>query len=683
MNFLILRVLQHSELGMFHAYRRSGREGSRQRAINFDGDVVGRVFPAATDLDRIPLLLFYDTDDGPQLLDHSLKRQAKNWRLEGNCPTDDLYKFLEPGCLFAMEIEAGRSPATGAWTVFPKDDPTAQIVLADGSTSGLFRAGMIALEREESERIRRLLSTARPDMFTSPIRSSNVMTDASNSPSSDIAPRPNGRRKLPPNAERLADMLGDAGHRLPTAVADIIDNSIEAGATEVDILFDPPNSGHGRWMVIRDNGKGMNAQTLEEAMRIGSDAIYGGRSLGKYGYGLKGASWSQARVVLVVTKEAGRPSMHLGWDKLDMADFSVIEDPLEPWEVEATRISDNGTAVLWKYMKTPLAAPSVKGVSPHVAEIQELTRHLELVFHRFLEGEAKGRPQLTIRVNGIIIEPNGPASHPLSQPFDSKVIRVPLEAGYADVRVQPFLLPTEEELKEYHASDGAAAIRALDRIGYGGRRNETQGLFIYRNDRLIKWGGWHGIWKTNEEKTKLARVVIDFDKLLDEAFQINIAKQEVSLPGYLQERIKSLAEPVRKESFAKYGRKPSPRPAPRAPAQTLPAADASSPSATSPHAPVGAQGRAISSNVPDSTPPSPALPSITIRPVSTNKFAWKISDGFTGGRILQVSSASPALAELARVLESDSEAAAALAVFLEELDQLDVQQALISDSGGA
>src|SRR6185437_16191551 len=101
MRFLILRILTHSELGMFHEYRRQGKERSRQRAINFDGDVVDRVFPAAKDTDRIEMDLRYDTDDGVISRRHWLKRQEKNWRLEGNCPEDKLYAFVEPGCLFA------------------------------------------------------------------------------------------------------------------------------------------------------------------------------------------------------------------------------------------------------------------------------------------------------------------------------------------------------------------------------------------------------------------------------------------------------------------------------------------------------------------------------------------------------------------------------------------------------
>ncbi len=149
MKFLILRILTHSELGMFHEYRRQGKEGSKQRAINFDGDVVDRVFPAALDTDRISLVLQYNTDAGVAAKSHWLSRQAKNWRLEGNCPKDRIYGFVEPGSLFAMEVDAGTDPATGSWVVFPTDDEITTAVLSDGATAGLARAGMIALHGEE------------------------------------------------------------------------------------------------------------------------------------------------------------------------------------------------------------------------------------------------------------------------------------------------------------------------------------------------------------------------------------------------------------------------------------------------------------------------------------------------------------------------------------------------------
>jgi len=184
MRFLILRVLTHSELGMFHAYRRQGKEGSRQRAINFDGDVVDRVFPAAADTKRIPLSLRYDTDGGVVTLTHYLTRQAKNWRLEGNCPQDTIYDFVNPGCLFALEVDSGVIPATGSWVVLPADSELTGLILADGATGGLVRAGMIALHGDEGIRVQRLLHNARPDMFSpaDKVEETTMITDAPERP---------------------------------------------------------------------------------------------------------------------------------------------------------------------------------------------------------------------------------------------------------------------------------------------------------------------------------------------------------------------------------------------------------------------------------------------------------------------------------------------------------------------
>lgn len=671
MKFLILRQLQHSELGMFHAYRRSGREGSRQRAINFDGGVVDRVFPVAADTDRIALSLRYDTDSGPRTRDHFLKRQGKNWRLEGNCPDDQLYDFVRLNCLFAMQVDAGIQPASGAWVVFPRDDPTALAIHADGATSGLARAGMIGLELDEAPRIYKLLTQARPDLFSAPSSQDLNMTDTTSPAETIKNDRPSGRR-LPPGSKRLPTMLSASGHNLVSAVADIIDNAISADATEIQITFDPPNSGNGRWMAIRDDGRGMSPEQLEEAIRVGGEADYDGRSLGKYGFGLKGASWSQARDFKVVTRQKSGEVHHLGWDQDNMADWQVDEEPLEDWETEAADPREHGTVVLWKNMKAPTMAPSIKGVPPHVAEIQELNRHLGLVFHRFLDGEAKGRAPLKIWINDIPVESNGPASHPLSERHDLKTLKVEHEGGTAEVKVQPIVLPAEDELRKHHG-DGWQA--AADRIGYWGRRNDTQGLFLYRNDRLIRWGGWHDLWATNDEKTKLARVLVDFDPALDEAFQINISKQTVRLPGYLQSRIKPLADTVRKASQAKY-RKPRPT---SPPPLTLPFPGEPT---SGPGAPSG-PGEPVTPGAPTPPPTQPPAPSITVRKVTTGKFAWKITTDLKGDRSLQIGDVSPALVELAGVLGSNDVGAEALTAFLEDLDRLDVQQTMIDDAADA
>jgi hypothetical protein len=676
MRFLILRVLTHSELGMFHAYRRQGKEGSRQRAINFDGDVVDRVFPAAHDSQRIAMDLRYDTDNGVATLPHFLTRQAKNWRLEGNCPQDMVYDFVDPGCLFALEIDAGVSPAVGSWVVLPPTAQLTKLILADGATGGMVRAGMIALHGDEGHRIQRLLHHARPDMFSLDEErvSSTMSTPSANTP---------GRRHLPPRAERTAEIMGNTGHTFATAVADIVDNAISADATEIDITFGPPDGGHGRWLSITDNGHGMSQAQLDEAMTIGSDADYDDNALGKFGFGLKGASWSQARIFTVVTRRRGESACHLTWDKKDLRNWEAIEAPLEPWEEAATALGEQGTSVFWKEMKAPTAGPAPRGVTPYSVEIRDLQRHLGLVFHRFLEGDAKNRKRVTIRINRtIVVEPNNPVGHDLVLPFERKPVRVPLEeGGEAIVHLQPFLMPSEEEVKRKHPDNPEASAEDLQRIGMYGNRNQSQGLFVYRNDRLIKFGGWDGIW-TPDEKTKLARVVVDFDSKLDGTFDINITKMQVKLPGHILEEIKRLATPARNQSRLKYSkdgkpaksRKPLPAPPPSSqpPITGLPSPGVGSAN------PFGGFGEPSVTTTP-TTPQSAARPTVTARTVTTKAYLWRFSENLmTGGRELWISDRDPDLVAVFRHVKDDPVATAHLAAFLESLDGLQAQKALMN-----
>lgn len=668
MKFLILRLLTRSELGMFHEFRRLGKEGSKQRAINFDAEVVDRVFPAASDSDEVSLELRYATDKGTSVAGQWLKRQAKNWRLEGNCPKDKIYSFVDPDCLFAMEVDSGTNPATGSWAVFAADDPTTKAILANAESSGLAGASMIALHDDEGEQIRSLLNSGNPDLFPQ-IGGSTGKSDKGRKTSMQRAANNSGRLQLPPDPMRLAEILGSVGHTMPAAVADLVDNSITHDATRIDITFGRPDGGHGRWMAIADNGSGMDEERLAEAMRIGGQSDYSEDSLGKYGFGLKGASWSQTKMFTVVTKEEGRPALHMTWDSHDMGDWEVKREPLEPWEQEATKLKSRGTVVLWKDMKPPQSVVALKGLDPYSSEVAALERHLGLVFHRFIEGKVSGRKKIVITINKVPVTANNPVGHPLVTPYDLKSIKIPTESGEGRVQVQAFLLPTEDEIASHHGAEGPEAARlALDRIGLYGKRNESQGLYVYRHGRLIKWGGWAQMWETNDEKTKLARVVVDFDKNLDDIFKINISKQTVQLPQQLQAEIKKLADVARKDSQKKYRRPRQPEPQP-APGQGN---GATGTGATRSN---GGPGKGVSGG---GKTGSAATAKIAIKTVKTEKFLWKVSTGLTGGLEVQVSEADPTLGKLMEEIRENPQAVASLARFLGRLDTVDVQRALLA-----
>lgn len=671
MKFLILRLLTRSELGMFHEFRRLGKEGSKQRAINFDSEVVDRVFPAASDSDEISLKLRYATDKGTSVAGQWLKRQAKNWRLEGNCPKDKIYSFVDPDCLFAMEVDSGTNPATGSWAVFAADDPTTKAVLANAESAGLAGASMIALHDEEGEQIRSLLNSGSPDLFPK-IGERTGKSDKGRKSSMQRTAKHSSRLQLPPDPTRLAEILGSVGHTMPAAVADLVDNSITHDATRIDITFGRPDGGHGRWMAISDNGSGMDEERLAEAMRIGGQSDYSEDSLGKYGFGLKGASWSQTKMFTVVTKEEGRPALHMTWDSHDMGNWEVKREPLEPWEQEATKLKSRGTVVLWKDMKPPQSVVALKGLDPYSSEVAALERHLGLVFHRFIEGKVSGRKKIVITINKVPVTANNPVGHPLVTPYDLKSIKIPTESGEGRVQVQAFLLPSEDEIASLHGAEGPEATRlALDRIGLYGKRNESQGLYVYRHGRLIKWGGWAQMWETNDEKTKLARVVVDFDKSLDDIFKINISKQTVQLPQQLQAEIKKLADVARKDSQKKYRRPRQPEPQP-APDQGKGATGTSEPKSS-----VGS-GKGMSGEGKAGKNGTAATPKIAIKRVKTEKFLWKVSTGLTGGLEVQVSESDPTLGELMEEIRENPQAVASLARFLGRLDTVDVQRALLA-----
>ena len=108
---------------------------------------------------------------------------------------------------------------------------------------------------------------------------------------------------ITPSAARLTESLRDIGYDFPAAVADVVDNSIMAGASRVDIVIE--FDGEDSSVVIADDGRGMTANGLIEALRYGSRRDYSPRDLGRYGLGLKTASLSQCRSVTVVTCRSG------------------------------------------------------------------------------------------------------------------------------------------------------------------------------------------------------------------------------------------------------------------------------------------------------------------------------------------------------------------------------------------
>lgn len=341
----------------------------------------------------------------------------------------------------------------------------------------------------------------------------------------------------PPSAACLSESMRDLGYSLGTAIADLIDNSISASADAIDILCDV--SGEPPVLIISDNGKGMTEVELLDAMRHGTGSPRRHRSpkdLGRFGLGLKTASFSQCRSLTVVSARAGMIcGAEWNLDRIDAADDWILSilDHADIQELPyVERLGAQGTAIIWRGLDRLMEDESGSRRDEIVNEkLETVVRHLSLVFHRFLSGEIKGYAKLSVTVNGRSIAAFDPfcRKNPATQVLPEEIVHV----GEAEVRLQPFVLPHHSRLS---ASEYDYYQDRSDFIS-------NQGAYIYRNGRLMAWGDWFRLVPKGEA-TKLARVQIDFPNSLDEAWTIDIKKSRARPPHAVRERLRQIINKI-------------------------------------------------------------------------------------------------------------------------------------------
>jgi Histidine kinase-, DNA gyrase B-, and HSP90-like ATPase len=346
---------------------------------------------------------------------------------------------------------------------------------------------------------------------------------------------------LPPSAASLSASLRDLGYSLETAIADLIDNSISADATEIQIFCDV--SRNNPVLVITDNGRGMDYTEIIAAMRHGSAdprKARGPNDLGRFGLGLKTASFSQCRQLTVISARDGvRSGAEWSLTQVEKDDeWNVLI--LDPDEIAAQpfieTLGETGTIVIWRELDRLLEDESAARRDEIVNEkLAIVERHLSLVFHRFLSGEVRGRRRLHIRINGHPVE----AFDPFCRKNAATQI-LPDETVWIDdvaVQMQPYILPHHSRLT---ASEYDFYQSRSDFIS-------NQGAYVYRNGRLMAWGDWFRLVPKGEP-TKLARVQIDFPNSLDEDWTIDIKKSRARPPHAVRERLRQIIDKISSRS---------------------------------------------------------------------------------------------------------------------------------------
>lgn len=328
---------------------------------------------------------------------------------------------------------------------------------------------------------------------------------------------------LIPDPKNLIHALRDIGYTLESAIADIIDNSITANSTNINIHvhFDIQDS----YIAIIDNGQGMNEDELVQAMNLGSYdplEIRAKNDLGRFGLGLKTASFSQARVLTVVSKQQGHVIAR-SWDlnhiantrKWEIGTFSENEILSIP---EVNNLSENGTLILWQQLDRLIESGGKRKIEDIFWEkIDNSREHLGLVFHRYLKGEP-GLKKISIKIQNDPITP--------FDPFEGAGKYFPDES-IGSIKLQAYLLPhhSKTSIEEYK--------RLAGKDGY----TKSQGFYVYRNARLMIHGTWFRL-APQSEATKLARVKIDLPNSEDFSWAIDVKKSRAVPPELIRIELK-------------------------------------------------------------------------------------------------------------------------------------------------
>jgi Putative PD-(D/E)XK family member, (DUF4420)/Histidine kinase-, DNA gyrase B-, and HSP90-like ATPase len=343
---------------------------------------------------------------------------------------------------------------------------------------------------------------------------------------------------LTPSPSIMIENLRSIGYRLETAIADIVDNSITAQAKSIDVQFNWSSDEDASSIYLVDDGIGMTHQAIGEAMRLGTQNQAHPRhqnDLGRFGLGLKTASFSQCRRLTVISKKAGEPIGYWTWD-LDHVqqtqEWQILSERPESVYLALLEDRPSGTIVLWDKIDRKRNMLSEHLQNRFEAAAHKTAKHLEMIFHRYLE-----QKKITLTVNGLLLEPWNPYFGGIA------ISEQPLRGTDQKVSMQGFTLQHRSHL----------TVDEYEKGGGIGGWNAQQGFYVYRNERLLLAGHWLGLPHfKKEDKFQLARIRLDLTSEFDQEWQIDIRKSTAIPPTRLKEQLKLYAAGIRTKSAKVY-----------------------------------------------------------------------------------------------------------------------------------
>jgi len=351
------------------------------------------------------------------------------------------------------------------------------------------------------------------------------------------------RNDMSPEPKSHIKTLMRIGYDFNSAIADIIDNSITAKAKKINIICPPEND--NPFLSIVDNGIGMEPEELIQNMRIGCKDPNQKREagdLGRFGSGMKTASFSHARRLTVISHKKGKKIAAACWDIDEIEDKNAWclrelneKDIQDLDHLDKELIKGVGTQLIWEKIKKFEETDHNNSKNSIETSMVDLNKYLALHFHKFLQGPNK----INIYVQKLKVEPVDPFLTTKKGYQEGPTDETFVKGG--KLQIKSHTLPHHSNLTQSE----------IDNIGGMEEIYKGQGLYIYRENRLIIAGGWMGLSRTYQ-LGKLARIEINIPSGLDDEWSTDVKKSSLQLPQKIKNRLKNLIQQPIKKSKRTY-----------------------------------------------------------------------------------------------------------------------------------
>lgn len=357
---------------------------------------------------------------------------------------------------------------------------------------------------------------------------------------------------LQPDPARVMEGLRDTGYKFNTAMADLVDNSIAANATKIKVSVTMSPNGEVS-VYIADNGCGMNFEGLKNAMRYGSMRRADASSLGKFGLGLKTASTAFCRSLSLVSKDCESDYHKVQWDLDEVCrrnEWELLCPPIDQDEIdllEEVSKGGSGTLVIWDKVDRLMKRYATQTYERKAFDkiVQSLRFHFSMVYQRFLDSRFENVPNIELILNEEPVQAWDPfcIDEPLTRLIAKQDVTVEISSSKkSSFSLKAYILPRVEDFSSKEAKANANI------------NNDYQGFYVYRENRLIKYGDYLGMF-VNDPHYSLLRVEFNFDNTLDEAFNVDIKKSEILLAEEIFQFIKEQFMPAPRRQAADIYRK--------------------------------------------------------------------------------------------------------------------------------